>query len=185
MSEFMFYNSKILGIINTAVIGVLLVLMLLAIAPSVAILKQQTQGLGLDTKVDWVQRLHWVHTETAQARMYSLLLFAGLLLLAAFLASPSLAADARPLQPADVFNLKDVSDPRLSPDGRQVAYTVTTLDAKEDDSDADVYLVSTDGGEPLRRLAVTVQLLDYASVYLGIAGGIDPPPYVCGCVHSS
>jgi glucose/mannose-6-phosphate isomerase len=29
-------------------------------------------------------------------------------------------------------------------------------------------------GDPLRRLAGTVQLLDYASVYLGIAGGIDP-----------
>jgi dipeptidyl aminopeptidase/acylaminoacyl peptidase len=69
---------------------------------------------------------------------------------ALLLAQPSLAADARPLQPADVFNLKDVSDPRLSPDGRQVAYTVTALDAKEDDSDTDVYLVSADGGEPLR-----------------------------------
>ena len=61
-----------------------------------------------------------------------------------------LAADGRSLAPADVFNLKDVSDPRLSPDGRQVAYTLTTLDAKEDESDTDVYLVSTDGGEPLR-----------------------------------
>jgi hypothetical protein len=30
------------------------------------------------------------------------------------------------------------------------------------------------GGDPLRRLAATVQLLDYASVYLGIAAGIDP-----------
>jgi hypothetical protein len=29
-------------------------------------------------------------------------------------------------------------------------------------------------GDPLRRLAGTVQLLDYASVYLGIANGIDP-----------
>jgi glucose/mannose-6-phosphate isomerase len=29
-------------------------------------------------------------------------------------------------------------------------------------------------GDPLRRLATTVQLLDYASVYLGIASGIDP-----------
>ncbi len=66
------------------------------------------------------------------------------------LVPPSLAAERRPLQPADVFNLKDVSDPRLSPDGRQVAYTVTALDAKEDDSDADVYLVSTEGGEHLR-----------------------------------
>jgi hypothetical protein len=30
------------------------------------------------------------------------------------------------------------------------------------------------GADPLRRLAGTVQLLDYASVYLGIASGIDP-----------
>ncbi|HVT66928.1 MAG TPA: SIS domain-containing protein [Trebonia sp.] len=29
-------------------------------------------------------------------------------------------------------------------------------------------------GDPLRRLAATTQLLDYASVYLGIANGIDP-----------
>jgi predicted trehalose synthase len=29
-------------------------------------------------------------------------------------------------------------------------------------------------GGPLRRLAGMVQLIDYASVYLGIASGIDP-----------
>jgi glucose/mannose-6-phosphate isomerase len=38
----------------------------------------------------------------------------------------------------------------------------------------DVSEITMDGSEPLRRLAATVQLLDYASVYLGIAGGIDP-----------
>jgi dipeptidyl aminopeptidase/acylaminoacyl peptidase/tetratricopeptide (TPR) repeat protein len=70
---------------------------------------------------------------------------------AALLLAPlPLAADGRPLRPDDVFALKDVSDPRLSPDGRQVAYAVATLDAKEDESDTDLYLVSTDGGEPLR-----------------------------------
>ena len=69
---------------------------------------------------------------------------------ALLLPPPPVAAEGRPLRPADVFSLKDVADPRLSPDGRRVAYTLTTLDAKEDDSDTDVYLVSTDGGEPLR-----------------------------------
>ena len=69
---------------------------------------------------------------------------------ALLLASPPLAAEGRPLRPDDVFSLKDVADPRLSPDGRWVAYTLMTLDAKEDDSDTDVYLVSMDGGEPLR-----------------------------------
>jgi dipeptidyl aminopeptidase/acylaminoacyl peptidase len=70
---------------------------------------------------------------------------------AALLLAPlPLTAEGRPLRPDDVFSLKDVSDPRLSPDGRWVAYTVTILDAKEDEADADVYLVSADGGEPLR-----------------------------------
>jgi dipeptidyl aminopeptidase/acylaminoacyl peptidase len=72
-------------------------------------------------------------------------------LIAALLSSPpAFAAEGRALTPNDVFSLKDVADPRLSPDGRQVAYTLTTLDAKEDEADTDVYLVSTDGGEPLR-----------------------------------
>ena len=35
-------------------------------------------------------------------------------------------------------------------------------------------LLLDSGGDPLRRLAATTQLLDYASVYLGIASGIDP-----------
>ena len=38
----------------------------------------------------------------------------------------------------------------------------------------DVSDIAMDGGDPLRRLAGVVQLLDYASVYLGIANGIDP-----------
>jgi glucose/mannose-6-phosphate isomerase len=38
----------------------------------------------------------------------------------------------------------------------------------------DVSEITLDGAEPLRRLAATVQLLDYTSVYLGIASGIDP-----------
>jgi glucose/mannose-6-phosphate isomerase len=38
----------------------------------------------------------------------------------------------------------------------------------------DVSDITMDGGDPLQRLAGTVQLLDYASVYLGIASGIDP-----------
>lgn len=38
----------------------------------------------------------------------------------------------------------------------------------------DVSEITMDGSDPLRRLAQAVQLLDYASVYLGIASGIDP-----------
>ncbi|HXO22417.1 MAG TPA: S9 family peptidase [Thermoanaerobaculia bacterium] len=66
------------------------------------------------------------------------------LLVATALAVPAAsAADGpRPLRPDDIYALKSVADPRISPDGRWVAYTVRTLDAKEDRSDTDVYMVS-------------------------------------------
>jgi hypothetical protein len=38
----------------------------------------------------------------------------------------------------------------------------------------DVSELSMEGGQALRKLAAVVQLADYASVYLGIACGIDP-----------
>jgi hypothetical protein len=38
----------------------------------------------------------------------------------------------------------------------------------------DVSELAMDGDQPLRKLAAVLQLTDYASVYLGIAGGIDP-----------
>jgi len=60
------------------------------------------------------------------------------------------AQSRRPLQPDDIFALKTVGDPRISPDGAWVAYTVSSLDRKEDSSDTDVYMVSTAGGAAIR-----------------------------------
>ena len=73
-----------------------------------------------------------------------------LLAAASSLFAAPLPADERPLRVTDLLSFKDVADPRLSPDGRFVAYTVTTSDLKEDTSDADVYMSALDGGEPLR-----------------------------------
>jgi dipeptidyl aminopeptidase/acylaminoacyl peptidase/tetratricopeptide (TPR) repeat protein len=72
------------------------------------------------------------------------------LALACFVAAPAIAEAPRPLKVDDLFAIKDVDDPRLSPDGRWVAYTVTTLDAKKDDSDTDVYLSPIGGGDAVR-----------------------------------
>ncbi|HEY6546426.1 MAG TPA: prolyl oligopeptidase family serine peptidase, partial [Vicinamibacteria bacterium] len=79
--------------------------------------------------------------------------FAGLAVLlgAAALAG---AADRRPLRVDDLFALKDVSDPRLHPDGTQVAYTVRSLDPKKDTRDTDIYLAPTAGG-PAQRLTTS------------------------------
>src|SRR4051812_43411239 len=60
------------------------------------------------------------------------------------------AQQRRPLQPDDIFALKTVGDPRISPDGAWVAYTVSSLDRKEDTSDTDIYMVATGGGAPVR-----------------------------------
>ena len=71
------------------------------------------------------------------------------------------AQSRRPLQPDDIFELKTVGDPRISPDGAWVAYTVSTLDRKEDNSDTDIYMVvdrrrrtgPADGQQEARELA--------------------------------
>jgi dipeptidyl aminopeptidase/acylaminoacyl peptidase len=60
------------------------------------------------------------------------------------------AQSRRPLTPDDIFELKSVGDPRISPDGGWVAYTVSTMDRKEDNSDTDVYMVAARGGDPIR-----------------------------------
>lgn len=67
--------------------------------------------------------------------------------------SLSLAQTRRPLQPDDIFEIKNVGDPRISPDGQWIAYTVSTLDRKEDSSDTDIFMVSTDGGAPIKLTA--------------------------------
>lgn len=74
-----------------------------------------------------------------------------LLAAVAVVVSVSLSAQSkRPLQPDDIFELKTVGDPRISPDGAWIAYTVTTLDRKEDTSDTDIYMVAAAGGPPIK-----------------------------------
>src|SRR5215467_3281268 len=51
----------------------------------------------------------------------------------------------RPLKLDDVPRLREVRDPQLSPDGQWVAYVVSAVDAKEDKSNAQVWMVSYDG----------------------------------------
>jgi len=60
------------------------------------------------------------------------------------------AAEQRPLTVDDLFALKSVGAPVLSPDGSQVAYTVRAMDLKKDNSDTDIYLIPTAGGEAVR-----------------------------------
>ena len=71
----------------------------------------------------------------------------NILLLVALVAA---VQEPRPMQVADVLALSSVSDPQVSPDGRWVAYVVTKMNFEENLNDADVWVVSVDGGEPVR-----------------------------------
>src|SRR5262245_30183466 len=51
----------------------------------------------------------------------------------------------RPLRLDDVARMREVRDPQCSPDGRWVAYVVSTVDTKEDKSISHIWMVSYDG----------------------------------------
>jgi dipeptidyl aminopeptidase/acylaminoacyl peptidase len=71
---------------------------------------------------------------------------------AALLAIGGAAAQnaGRPLALDDLFEIRDVGDPQISPDGAWVAYTVRRRDRKDDTSDRDIYMAAWDGSRTVR-----------------------------------
>jgi dipeptidyl aminopeptidase/acylaminoacyl peptidase len=65
-------------------------------------------------------------------------------------AQTSLSAAKRPLRVGDLYRLRDVRDPQLSPDGAWVAYSVSAVDSAKDKSDSDVWMTSWDGTQAVR-----------------------------------
>ena len=56
----------------------------------------------------------------------------------------------RPLRASDIYQLRGVADPQLSPDGAWVAYSVTAVDSAKDKSDTDIWMTSWDGAQTVR-----------------------------------
>src|SRR3989339_632832 len=67
----------------------------------------------------------------------------------AIAASPT-SQEQRLLTVDDLFALKSVGDPRISPDGGWVAYTMSQMDAKKDSADTDIWMAPLAGGEAIR-----------------------------------
>src|SRR5260370_16442179 len=70
----------------------------------------------------------------------------------------ALPAQKPPIQPRavtidDLFQLREVQDPQLSPDTQWVAYTVKTLNLKEDKSEERIWTVPTAGGDAIPMTA--------------------------------
>ncbi len=56
----------------------------------------------------------------------------------------------RAMVPQDLTRIRFVSDPQISPDGRTVAFVVTTLSEDKDEYLSNIWTVSATGGEPRR-----------------------------------
>jgi dipeptidyl aminopeptidase/acylaminoacyl peptidase len=74
------------------------------------------------------------------------------------LASPALAAEKRPMTSHDLWAMKRLGSPALSPDGKTVVFTVQEWSVEKNKSTTNLWLVDIAGGEP-RRLT-TAQATD-------------------------
>jgi dipeptidyl aminopeptidase/acylaminoacyl peptidase len=83
--------------------------------------------------------------------------FAALVvLLALTLSTAPVAGETRPFDVEDLVRLARVSDPRVSPDGRLVAYALRETDIDNDRGVSSVWLVPTDGSAEAMRLTAAV-----------------------------
>jgi dipeptidyl aminopeptidase/acylaminoacyl peptidase len=78
----------------------------------------------------------------------SLLLF--LPLLGTAVALQAQAPAKRPLRPADIYRLPVLGDPQVSPDGKWVSYTMTTVDSIKDSRNSDIWMISWDGTQDIQ-----------------------------------
>lgn len=74
------------------------------------------------------------------------------LLLLSILSFPVIvsAQNKRALVPADVYRLQDVSAAQVSPDGKWVAYVVTSVDTSKDEHDDNIWMISWDGTQNIQ-----------------------------------
>lgn len=56
----------------------------------------------------------------------------------------------RPLRPSDIYRLQSISGPAISPDGKWVAYTVSTVDSAADRRNTDIWMIHRDGTEQVQ-----------------------------------
>ncbi|HMA25139.1 MAG TPA: hypothetical protein VKP00_14120, partial [Gemmatimonadaceae bacterium] len=69
---------------------------------------------------------------------------------AAAVASSQSSTAKRPLRIGDMYRLKNVGDPQISPEGKWVAYVVSATDSAKDKSDSDIWMTSWDGAQTIQ-----------------------------------
>ena len=56
----------------------------------------------------------------------------------------------RNLTPADIYRVQTTGDAHISPDGKWIIYTLTSIDSATDKRNADVWMTSWDGNESIQ-----------------------------------
>jgi len=80
-----------------------------------------------------------------------------------FLVTVLVAGEKAPFSIDALYKVKSVSSPAISPDGKRIAFRVTTFYLKEGKSNTDIYLMNLDGSH-LRRMT-TSEDADFAPVW--------------------
>jgi len=80
------------------------------------------------------------------------LIAASIVLVSLPAGAQSPAATLQTIEPVDIVDLREVSDPQISPDGRLVAYTVLRRLPEGQPDDTSIWLVAADGRTPARPL---------------------------------
>lgn len=80
--------------------------------------------------------------------MTSQRMYGTILLLTVTILTPLHAQSKRPLALDDMFTIKRVSEPALSPDGRWIVFTLTIPDKEANKNRSDLWIISSEGGVP-------------------------------------
>src|SRR5881397_2704393 len=75
-----------------------------------------------------------------------------LFVLAATCSVASLTAQQRAISDSDLYAFRWIASPQISPDGRQVAYVLVTVNAKHDGYETSIWTVASEGASAPRRL---------------------------------
>jgi dipeptidyl aminopeptidase/acylaminoacyl peptidase len=86
-------------------------------------------------------------------KFHQLLVVAGFLLLGLAGSNAIRAQTKRGITAEDYFSFQFIGDPQLSPDGKAVAYELTTVDQRKNRRESSIWLVAADGSTAPRRLS--------------------------------
>jgi len=70
-----------------------------------------------------------------------------------FLTHLTFAQSRHPMTPEDLYKIKRVSDPQVSPDGKWIAYAISVPDLNENDFNSDIWLIRVSGPEPVKLIS--------------------------------